>query len=108
MISWAELTQYLVAFLVLLASVFTLLGSFSLARLPDFYMRLHGPTKTTSLGVGGMAIASAVHFSTSAPGISLHELTLTLFLFITAPLSAHLLAKVALHLAEEPLPPEER
>jgi multicomponent K+:H+ antiporter subunit G len=96
---WAE---YLIAILILVGASFTLLGSISLARMPDFFMRLHGPTKVTSLGVGSMAVASAIYFSVSTPDISLHELAVSIFLFITAPLSAHLLAKVALHIADEP------
>jgi multicomponent K+:H+ antiporter subunit G len=59
---------------------------------------LHGPTKATTLGVGSLLIASAIHFSTRGDGLSLHEVLVTLFLFITAPVSAHLLSKAALHL----------
>jgi len=66
-------------------------------RLPDFYTRLHGPTKATTLGLGALLIASMIYFS-SRGEVSLHELLVTLFLFMTAPVSAHLLAKAALHL----------
>ncbi|CAG0973224.1 Na(+)/H(+) antiporter subunit G [Methylophilaceae bacterium] len=98
----SALTEYLVAILVLVGASFTLLGSIGLARLPDFFMRLHGPTKTTTLGVGAMVMASAIYFSVTGPGISLHEIAVTLFLFITAPVSAHLMAKAALHLLNKP------
>jgi multicomponent K+:H+ antiporter subunit G len=91
-----------VPFLILIGAGFTLLGSIGLARLPDFFMRLHGPTKTTTLGVGAMVMASAIYFSVSDPGISLHEIAATMFLFITAPVSAHLMAKAALHIAQKP------
>lgn len=94
--------EYLVAILILIGAGFTLLGSIGLARLPDFFMRLHGPTKTTTLGVGAMVMASAIYFSVSDPGISLHEIAATMFLFITAPVSAHLMAKAALHIAQKP------
>jgi multicomponent K+:H+ antiporter subunit G len=100
--------ESLLAFLILAGAGFTLLGSIGLARLPDFFMRLHGPTKTTTLGVGSMVIASAIYFSVSDPGISLHEIAATLFLFITAPVSAHLLAKAALHIAQKPASEENR
>ena len=39
---------------------FTLVGSLGLVRLRDFYSRLHGPTKATTLGVGSLLIALAV------------------------------------------------
>lgn len=84
--------------LILLGALLTFIGSLGLMRLPDFYSRLHGPTKATTLGVGSLLIASALYFGTRDQGISLHEGLVTLFLFITAPVSAHLLAKAALHL----------
>lgn len=90
--------EYVLSFLILTGAVFTFIGSLGLARLKDFYTRLHGPTKATTLGVGSLLIASAVFFSTRGAGLSLHEVLVTLFLFITAPVSAHLLAKAALHL----------
>lgn len=84
--------------LILIGAFFTLVGSIGLVKLPDFYMRLHGPTKATTLGVGSILIASALYFSHQENGISAHEILITLFLFITAPISAHLMAKAALHI----------
>src|SRR5690606_19881721 len=75
---------------------FALIGAIGLFRLPDFFTRLHGPTKATTLGVGGIIIGSAIFFSHHGEGLSLHELLITLFLFITAPVSAHMLAKAAM------------
>ena len=92
------MTDILLSLLILAGALFTFIGSLGLARLRDFYTRLHGPTKATTLGVGCLLIASAVYFSVRDEGISLHEVLVTLFLFITAPVSAHLLAKAALHL----------
>src|SRR5690606_39527133 len=76
-----------------LPTLFALIGAIGLFRLPDFFTRLHGPTKATTLGVGGIIIGSAIFFSHHGEGLSLHELLITLFLFITAPVSAHMLAK---------------
>ncbi|MGY8525435.1 Na+/H+ antiporter subunit G [Paracidovorax citrulli] len=90
------LQEAAVSVLLLLGSVFTLVGAIGLFRLPDFFMRLHGPTKSTTLGVGGVVVASVIAFSAKGDGISLHELLLTAFLFLTAPVSAHMLAKAAL------------
>jgi multicomponent K+:H+ antiporter subunit G len=99
------LIEILVSFCLLLGAGFALVGSIGLARLPDFYMRLHGPTKASTLGVGGMIIGSMIFFSTRGDGPSLHELLILIFLFITAPISAHIVAKAALHLR---LPAVER
>ncbi|GJL75008.1 Na+/H+ antiporter subunit G [Nitrosomonas sp.] len=90
--------EYFLSFLILTGAIFTFIGSLGLVRLKDLYTRLHGPTKATTLGVGSLLIASAVYFTTQGAGISLHEFLITIFLLITAPVSAHLLAKTALHL----------
>lgn len=85
-----------IAVFVVIGAVFTLIGSIGLARFPDFYSRLHGPTKATTLGAGAVIIASILHFSVSGDGLNLHELLIVLFLFLTAPVSAHLVARAAL------------
>lgn len=90
--------ELLLSVLILIGAGFTLVGSLGLVRLGDFYSRLHAPTKATTLGVGSLLIASAIFFSHHDEGLSLHEILVTLFLFITAPVSAHLMAKAALHL----------
>jgi multicomponent K+:H+ antiporter subunit G len=95
----------LLSALILAGALFTFVGSLGLARLPDFFTRLHGPTKATTLGVGSLLVASAIYFSTRGEGVSLHEVLVTLFLFITAPVSAHLLARAALHLRLKSLTP---
>jgi multicomponent K+:H+ antiporter subunit G len=91
------LAEICVSLLLLLGGAFALIGSFGLARLPSVMTRLHGPTKATTLGVGGCLIASMIYFPTFGHGWSAHELLITLFLFITAPVSANMIAKVHLH-----------
>ncbi len=83
---------------------FILLGSFSLLKLSDFFKRLHGPTKASTLGVGCVLIASVGYHAFAGTDPQPRELLITAFLFITAPVSAHLMAKAALslHMAEQP------
>lgn len=90
---WIELV---VSAFLILGSAFALVGAIGLYRLPDFFTRLHGPTKATTLGVGGVVIASTVFFSNQGSGLSMHEVLITLFLFLTAPVSAFVLAKAAM------------
>lgn len=92
--------EFLLAILILAGAAFTFIGSLGLIRLRDFYTRLHAPTKATTLGVGCLLIASMLYFSDRGD-LSLHEMLVTLFLFITAPVSAHLMAKAALHQEDE-------
>ncbi len=90
------LIEVLVSALILIGAAFALVGSIGLARLPDFFMRLHGPTKATTLGVGSIVIASLIHSSAANGSLSLRELGISLFLFLTAPVSAYMLGKAAL------------
>ncbi|MFY7941345.1 MAG: Na+/H+ antiporter subunit G [Burkholderiaceae bacterium] len=91
--------------LVVLGTAFALVGSWGLAKLGSFLKRLHGPTKATTLGVGCVLIASALFFSVARGSVSLHEFLITLFLFLTAPVSAHLLIKAALRVDPSERPP---
>ncbi len=101
--------QIVVIVLLLLGGLFALVGAIGLVRFRDFYMRLHAPTKATTLGVGGVLLASMV--ASAAQGtLSVAELLITLFIFVTAPVSANLLAQAALHRREAsvaPPPPDQ-
>ena len=89
--------EAIVAILVLLGAAFTLVGSFGLLRMPDFFTRLHGPSKATTIGIGSLLIASALFMSQRDGGLSLHEFLISLFIGITSPVGSHLLAKAARH-----------
>ena len=92
--AWIE---WVAAELLAVGGAFALIGAIGLVRFPDFFMRLHAPTKATTLGVGGVLLASMVSgWAQGQPG--LHELLIALFLFVTAPVSAQLMALAALHL----------
>ena len=58
--SWLEA---IVSALVLIGAVFTLIGSLGLLRMPDFFTRLHGPSKATTIGIGSLLVASALFMS---------------------------------------------
>ena len=89
--------QVLAAALLVIGGLFTLIGALGLLRFPDFFMRLHAPTKATTLGVGGVLLASVV-LGWAQGEVGLPALLITGFLFITAPVSANLMAQAALHL----------
>lgn len=89
--------EFLISIFLLIGSFFTLVGSIGLVKLPDFFMRLHGPTKATTLGVGAMLVASMLYYFSYHDTVRLNELLIIIFLFMTAPVSAHLMSKAALH-----------
>lgn len=96
-----NMTEWLVALLAVAGSLFVLMGSVALVKLPDFYTRLHGPTKATTLGLGALVLASMAYFNFVKGELSVQQLLIALFLFITAPITAHMLIKAALHLKLE-------
>ena len=99
------LLDIVVALLVVAGSVFALIGAYGLAKFDNFLKRLHGPTKASTVGLGAVLLASIGYFA-AAGSASLHELLITLFVFMTAPVAAHLLVKAALHLDPRLGPPE--
>lgn len=102
--------EWLIAFHVIVGGIFILVGSFGLLKLPNLMSRLHGPSKATTLGVGGCLVASMLFFGSSAGRLSIHEILITFFLFITAPVTAHFVAKAHLFRNEgspKDLPPDE-
>lgn len=87
------LSELAASILILIGAFFLVVGSLGLAKLPGTMRRLHGPTKATTLGIGSLLIASMVYFAGVLGHFSFHELLITLFLFLTAPVSAHMIAK---------------
>jgi len=100
------LAEIIIAAALVISGVFGLVGSFGLIKLQDSLQRLHAPTKATTLGVGGVLIASMVYFFASKGSVSFHELLITLFLLLTAPITANFIAKtyMARNLKREDLP----
>jgi multicomponent K+:H+ antiporter subunit G len=95
------IVEGIISFLLVFGGFLTFLGSLGIVKLPDYYMRLHGPAKNTTLGLGAILLASAVFFSVEQSAFVFRDVLITLFLFLTAPISAHLMAKSALHLDRE-------
>lgn len=88
--------ELLISALLVLAGFFGLVGSFGLVKLDDLMRRLHAPTKAATLGVGFILIASMIYAAAYLDRISAHELMITVFLFLTAPITANFVAKAHL------------
>jgi multicomponent K+:H+ antiporter subunit G len=91
---WFEL---IISLFLLGGGAFVLLGSFGLIRMPDFYTRLHAPTKATTLGMWGLLIGALLLSSWNSGVLSMNQLLIAVFLLLTTPVSTHMLAKSALH-----------
>lgn len=90
------IAEILIAASLVISGIFGFVGSYGLIKLKDSVQRLHAPTKATTLGVGGVLIASMIFFYAKTGHISVHELLISLFLFLTAPITANFIAKTYL------------
>nr|KAJ9619775.1 hypothetical protein H2204_012537 [Knufia peltigerae] len=90
--------------LLLFGCFFILVGALGLVKLSTFFKRLHAPTKASTLGVGCVLVCSVCYHIFLGQDPQPRELLITVFLFITAPISAHLMAKAALSLLMETRP----
>jgi len=79
--------------LVLGGAGFCLIAAIGLVRFPDLYVRMHAATKAGTLGAGLAFLAVIV--GSGDLGTIIRALAAVLFLLLTAPIGAHLLARAA-------------
>jgi multicomponent Na+:H+ antiporter subunit G len=88
-----EVMRYLAGLLIIGGSLFGLIAAIGVLRLPDLYTRMHAASKTGTMGAGLMFAAIAVVAFDSA--VILRAIAGFVFLLLTAPVSAHLLARAS-------------
>lgn len=88
-----DLLTILAGLLILTGSAFSMLAVVGLWRLPDIYTRMHAASKAGTLGSGLLLIAIAVY--SGDPSTVSRAAAGVVFFLLTAPISAHLLAKAA-------------
>ena len=87
---------YAIGVCLLVGAAFALVGTIGLLKFNDSMTRLHAPTKVGTLGIGMLLLASMLNAAANGDP-SIHELLIMAFLFVTAPVSAHFIAKVGIH-----------
>ena len=90
---WAALPA---ALLLICGGLLTLVGSLGLLRLDSFFARIHAPTMGGTLGAGCVLLASMLVSTALAQRLVIHELLITLFILITAPVTTMLLMRAAM------------
>ena len=91
---WAAIP---VALLLVLGGLMTVIGAFGLARLHSFYQRMHGPAITVTLGAGCILLASMLYFTVSQSRLVIHELLISVFVLMTAPVVAMLIMRAGVY-----------
>ncbi|WP_265515675.1 monovalent cation/H(+) antiporter subunit G [Nitratireductor luteus] len=87
------LQNLLVGALLIIGAAFTFIATVGILRLPDLYTRMHAASKAGTLGAGLLLVALAI-FAEDHATVT-RALAAVVFLMLTAPISAHLLAKAA-------------
>lgn len=93
--------------LLFAGGLLTVIGSLGLLRLHSFYDRMHPPTMGTTLGTGCVLIASMIVSSALLHRPVIHELLITLFVVMTAPVTAMLLMRAAVARDRRHRPPAD-
>lgn len=79
--------------LMIIGAAFALLASAGVVRMPDLFTRMQAATKASTLGISCVVLAVAVHFGEL--GITTRALATIIFIFLTAPVAAHMIARAA-------------
>ena len=91
--AWIEAA---VAILLVTSGLFVLIAALGFLRLRSFFLRMHPPALTYTLGSWCLAGAGVLYFSALEGRLALHPLLIPLLLAITVPVTTLLLARVAL------------
>ncbi|MFC4438858.1 MULTISPECIES: monovalent cation/H(+) antiporter subunit G [Natrialbaceae] len=83
----------LVIALIVVGGFFLTVGTVGLLRLPNVYNRMHATSKPTTLGTAAIFLAGFVHFGPGNEGLT--SLIGIVFLFLTVPTGAHMIARSA-------------
>lgn len=92
----------LITFFLIGGAFFTIVSAVGVIRLPDTYTRLHAASKSSTLGVGMTLIGVFIYFAYYLAEVDTQLLLAVLFIFISAPVGAHLVARSAFHSDVEP------
>lgn len=87
------MNDFIVSVLIVLGGGFAAIAGLGLLRLPDVLIRMHASTKAGTLGVGLIVLGVSVHFASSL--VITKALLIIAFLFLTAPVGAHLVGRAA-------------
>jgi len=91
--------------LVLVGSLFMIIGAVGLIRLPDVFTRMHGSSVSDTLGGGLILLGLIVLAGVSLVAVKL--IFLVLFFGLMSPVATHAIARAALHAGVKPVLAED-
>jgi multicomponent Na+:H+ antiporter subunit G len=87
----AEVIEIAIGILAITGALLVVLAGVGVVRFRDVYARMHAATKASTLGIGLLGLAAALALDGGRPKIVIT----VVFIFITAPSAAHLVARAA-------------
>ncbi|MDP1730343.1 MAG: monovalent cation/H(+) antiporter subunit G [Devosia sp.] len=93
-------SQYIAAALMVIGALFSLLAGIGILRLPDLYTRMHAASKAGVVGAG--LVLFAIAMASGDGPVVLRAILGILFLLLTTPVAAHLLARAAYRAGHQP------
>ena len=90
-----EIGEFATALLILIGAVMSMISALGMIRFPDVYTRAHAATKSSTLAVMLTLSGVFLFFLISESFISVRLLLGIVFVFITAPVSGHLVCRAA-------------
>lgn len=87
--------EFVGASLILVGSIISVISAIGIIRFPDVYTRAHAATKSSTLAVLLTLIGTFLYIWFSDAFISVRVILGILFVFITAPVSGHLIIRAA-------------
>ena len=87
----------LVAMFLVCGGIIVFIGGLGLLRLPNFYQRIHAPAIAITFGAGSILMASMLYFSGVESRPVIHELLITVFVFLTAPVTSMMIMRAAVY-----------
>lgn len=85
------MNDLIISFLILAGAFFIFVAALGIVRFPDLFSRLHAATKAPSFGI--LLLVSGVCIFFNEPVVYLKGVFIILFIYLTAPLAAHAIAK---------------
>ncbi|ART80424.1 monovalent cation/H(+) antiporter subunit G [Oceanisphaera avium] len=86
------MTELLTSAFLLLGAFLMLLSGIGIIRMPDLLTRMHATSKAGALGIGLMTCGYMIFYSDSA-SLVVRALAMIVFVIVTAPIAAHVLAR---------------
>ena len=100
-----EYKEYIVGVMIIISALVVLIASVGIVRFKNLYARMHVVTKVSSFGL--LILLITLNLLSLNIRIFIESLIIFHVLIFLSPISAHVTAKVALWLSENPQSPDK-